>query len=209
MSYFGLLKALISATDSRDVRADASTHSLQTISYGHHEIHSGSSFSVHLFDLTFAKNGEMGILFTVPNTTKWIHVIPLVEVADKSSFEILEAPTLDVGNYPTTFYEPINRNRNSTNDSVVSSVRAAPVVNQVSLILDGDTTPVSADGTVIHGEVIGGAKNKTAGGGVRDIAEYILDQGVTYYFRVVGDNTGTGALGLSMELSWYEHTDKN
>ena len=170
----------------------------------HHEIHEGNSFKVDLVDLTFAKNGEIGILFTTPNTTKHLHIVPLISVTDKSTFDILEAPTIDVGNYPTNFYEPINRNRNSATASIVSSVRAVPVVNQVSLILDGDTTPVTADGTAIHTEVIGGAKNKSVGEGIRDVSEYVLKANTTYYLRIVGDNTGTGALGISMHLSWYE-----
>jgi hypothetical protein len=189
-----------------DSLADGLTTAAKVISYAHHEIHSGSAYCVHVVDLTFAKNGEMGILFTTPDTLKHIHMTPLISVSDKSTFDILEGPTLDVANYPTTFYTPTNRNRNSSKTSVVSSVRAAPVVNQVSLVLDGDTTPVSADGLNIHTEVIGGAKNKTAGEGSRDVSEYILKQNTTYYFRIVGDNTGSGALGLSMEITWYEHT---
>jgi hypothetical protein len=189
-----------------DSLVDGITTAAKVISYAHHEIHGGSAFCVHLVDLTFAKDGEMGILFTTPDTLKHIHMTPLVSVTDKSTFDILEAPTLDTGNYPTTFYTPLNRNRNSSKTSVVSSVRAAPVAGQASLILDGDTTPISGDGTNIHTEVIGGAKNRAAGEGSRDVSEYILKQNTTYYFRIVGDNTGTGDLGLSMEITWYEHT---
>ena len=31
----------------------------------------------------------------------------------------------------------------------------------------------------------------------------------TYYFRIVGDNTGDDNLQMSMEIIWYEHTDKD
>ena len=197
------------AGETDDVRIDASTNTLNTIEYEHHEIHSGSMYAVHLKDLTFAKDGEMGVIFTTPDTTKWLHAVALVQITDKSSFDILEAPTIDVGNYPTNFYVPINRNRNSGNTSAALSVRAAPNANEVSLVLDGDASPVSADGTVIHTEVIGGAKNRASGEGVRSTSEYILKQDTTYYYRITGDNTGTGALGLSIELIWYEHTDKH
>lgn len=177
---------------------------LKSIQLAHHEIHEGNSFYVHLIDLTFAKNGEMGILFTAPAGDKHIHVVPQVSVTDKSTFTILEAPTIDVGNYPTNFQVPMNRNRNSPTVSIVSSVRAVPVANQISLLLDGDTTPISADGTVIHEEALGAAKNRSPGEGQRGTAEYVLKTSTTYYFRIVGDNTGTGALALDMELSWYE-----
>ncbi|MCP3924920.1 MAG: hypothetical protein GY714_20265 [Desulfobacterales bacterium] len=195
--------------ETDEARIDASTNSLQTVDYAHHEIHGGSTFCVHLVDLTFAKNGEMGVLFTTPDTTKYLHLVYQIDVADKSTFDILEAPTIDVANYPTTFYEPRNRNRNSDNESIVSSVRGTPAVNEVSLVLDGDTTPVSGDGTVLHTEILGGKKGKTASDGHAHTDEYILKANTTYYFRVVGDNTGSGNLQFSMELIWYEHTDKH
>ena len=206
----GTLGQLISGVQyvSGKSGVDASTNTLQTIAYEHHEIHSGSTFCVHLADNIVAKNTEMGVLFTTPAGTKWLHLVYQVSMADKAIFDILEAPTIDTGNYPTTFYTPINRNRNSLTESIVSSVRAAPVVNQVSLILDGNTSPISADGTLIHTEIIGGAKNKSATDGHSHADEYILKANTTYYFRVVGDNTGAGNLQFSMELIWYEHTDK-
>jgi hypothetical protein len=209
MSFFGLLKGLISDTESRVARIDPSTGSLQIVEYAHHEIHGGSTYAVHLADATFAKDGEVGVIFTTPAGAKWFHLVYSVEVSDKSIFDILEGPTVDVGNYPTTFYAPRNRNRNSANESTALSVRAAPAANEVSLILDGDTTPVSADGLVLHSEVIGGAKNKSGSDGHSHGDEYILKADTTYYFRVVGDNTGSGDLGLSIEIIWYEHTAKD
>ncbi|MCP4178092.1 MAG: hypothetical protein GY756_10020 [bacterium] len=164
---------------------------------------------MHLVDLTFSKDGEMGILFTTPPGLKWLHLVYQVNVADKSTFDILENPTIDVGEYPTTFYTPLNRNRNSSKVSIVSSVRATPNVNEVSLIVDGDGSPVSANGLVLHTEILGGKKGKTASDGHSHTDEYILKANTTYYFRVIGDNTGSGNLQFSMELIWYEHTQKN
>lgn len=39
-------------TDIDELRIDAATNTLQTIEYEHHEIHSGSSFSVHIDNTT-------------------------------------------------------------------------------------------------------------------------------------------------------------
>ena len=197
-------------TNYHPIRIDTSTRSIQTIEYEHHEIHSGSTFCVHLADNQVAKDTEMGILFTTPAGTKWFHLVYSVDMAARAVFDILEAPTIDVDPDLTNFYTPINRNRNSDNESTASSVRATPVANQVTLILDGDASPISADGTVIHTEILGGAKKgKTAADGHSHTDEYILKAGTTYYLRVKGDNTGDANLQMSMEAIWYEHTDKS
>lgn len=187
-------------------KMDGATSTLSTTTYPHHEIHSGSAFAVHHYELDFDKASEIGVLFTTSNTAKWVHVIVLVDVATKALFEILRAPTIDVGNYPAAFYVPRNRNENSANASLVSSVRAVPVVNQVSLKRKADVTPITVDGFVLHCEAFGGKKGKTQMSGVRDSEEYILLQNTTYYFRLKGDNTGDDNVAASMEITWYEHT---
>ena len=195
-----------------DVRIDRSTNSLQTIEYEHHEIHSGSTFCVHLADTQVAKDTEMGVIFTTPAGDKHFHFVYSVDIAARATFDILESPTIDTGNYPTTFYTPRNRNRNlaASKVSTALSVRAAPAANEVSLILDGDASPISADGLVLHTEILGGAKKgKSASDGHSHSDEYMLLADTTYYCRVVGDNTGDANLQMSMELIWYEHTDKD
>ena len=189
-------------------RLDPSTFSLQTISYPHHEIHGGSHFTVHHYELDFDKDTEIGVLFTTPDSAKWIHVIMLIGVATTALFEILEAPTIDPNNYPLTFYAPRNRNRNSSKPSIVKSVRAVPLANQVSLKVKAGGAPVSADGLVVHAEAFGGVKGKTLMSGMRDSEEYMLKANTTYYFRLKGSNTGNDNVVATMELSWYEHTDK-
>ncbi|MCK5236320.1 MAG: hypothetical protein KAR06_04965 [Deltaproteobacteria bacterium] len=185
---------------------DAVTGARLAIDYAHHEIHSGSSFAVHQVEADFDKLTEIGVLFTTPDTAEWVHMVPLVTCGAAARFDILEAPTLDVGNYPTTFYEPRNRNRNSAHPSTVSSVQAVPVANEVSLKLKGDAAPVSADGTVLHCEIIGAGK-KGGGVGNRDADEYVLKQNTTYYFRLLGLNVSDDVVA-SIELTWYEHTNR-
>ncbi len=195
--------------ETDELRMDSATNSLQTVTYPHHEIHSGSTFCVHLADLTVAKNTEMGVIFKTPAGTKWFHMTYSVDMVDRATFDILEGPTIDVDPDLTNFYEPRNRNRNSNTDSTVLSVRATPVANQVTLILDGDDPPISADGTVLHTEILGAKKKKAGSNQLDHSDEYILKADTVYYFRVVGDNSGDGNLQFSMELIWYEHTDKH
>ncbi len=46
MSYLKTIWGKISDTVGRGVRIDASTHSLQTLDYAHHEVHSGSHYYI-------------------------------------------------------------------------------------------------------------------------------------------------------------------
>lgn len=195
---------VVGFTDAFLAQFDFDGDALVDIDGPHHWIHRGWAFSINIADATFQKNGEMGVIFTTPAGDKEIHMVVLLTVDTKSMFDILRAPTIDVANYPSQFQTPINRNENSDTASIISSVRAVPVVNEVGIILDGDTTPITANGTVIHTEVIGGAKNKDFGDGIRSVSERVLKADTIHYFRVVGDNTGTDNLGLSMELVWYE-----
>ena len=44
---------------------------------------------------------------------------------------------------------------------------------------------------------------------VRGVDEYILKANTRYCFRYVGAGTATAAGPASIEITWYEHTDKN
>ena len=146
-------------------RLDPSSFAAIGIDYAHHRIHNEDSFSISHYEADFDKAENFGVLLTTPNTLNRIHMFPIVYAGAASLFEICEAPTLDTGNYPTVFSAPINRDRNSSNASTVLSVRAAPVVNRVSLKRPGDTAPVTGDGTVIHAEMIGSSKQGGGSGG--------------------------------------------
>jgi len=188
-------------------RLDPTTFALKTVTHPHGEIHQGDAFAIHIIEPDFDKASEIGILFKTSDTVSWCHIVPLVGCGAASIFDILEAPTLDAGNYPTTFYTPDNRNRNSNNLSTVSSVQAVPVANKVSLKGKGDTTPISADGKNIHTEIIGVGK-KGEGIAVRDTDEYVLKQNTVYYFRLKGTAYGADDTVATMEITWYELIDK-
>jgi len=56
-----------------EVRIDASTNSLQTIDYAHHEIHSGSHYKAGFMDTDMATDDVIMILFVTPNTDETAH----------------------------------------------------------------------------------------------------------------------------------------
>ena len=174
------------------------------IDNAHYRIHIGKSFGISHYEADFDKAENFGVLLTVPDTLNRIHMFPIVYASAASLFEICEAPTIDTGNYPTVFSTPINRDRNSNNTSTVLSVRAAPVVNRVSLKRPADVAPVTGDGTIIHAEMIGSSKQGGGSGG-RDNNEYVLKQNTTYYFRLSGSVGGADNAVGSIILSWYEN----
>ena len=178
-------------------RLDAATSSMQVISYPHHEIHSGSSFSVSAEDVDLDEADELSISFTTGAGTKWLHMFAIAANSAACEFEILEAPTitLDTG----TDLTPYNRNRNSETLSTMYSIKTVPVVNQATR----DAT-ITNDGTVIWLETMGGYKNASASAGASSREEWVLAPATVYSFRITGiaDN-GVASIGLH----WYEHTD--
>ena len=182
---------------------DPSSFAKSIVDFAHIKIHAGEAFSASIFEADFDKANSIGILFTTPNTRKYIHVLPLVYAGASALFQICEAPTLDVGQYSITFGAAINRNRNSNNPSGILSWRAAPVVNQFSQKVVADASPVPSDGTGILSETIGSG-TQCGGGPNRDSGEYMLKQNTTYYFRLAGMASGADNSVASMELVWYE-----
>ena len=201
MSHWKSLAAYYTSSNVAELRMDASTHSLQTLSYEHHEVHSGSSFVAFVYDSDFDKSDEINICFDTPAGTKWIHLAVLADCSVPSELEILEGPTITNGS--GTPFTVINRNRNSDNESILLDIEAAPTANTVSL-----NCTITADGTVIHGEAMGTGKKSLGSGGGRDLLEYVLLPSTRYAVRIAG--TGITDNGVAdIKLTWYEHTDKN
>ena len=55
-----------------DVRIDASTNSLQTVDYAHHEVHSGSHYYIE-GNTTLGVGGTFYVKLVTPDTAKWGH----------------------------------------------------------------------------------------------------------------------------------------
>jgi len=164
---------------------DAATNTLQTITYEHHEIHSGSHFNHCDFSLNESSGATIEFAMTTSNTTKWIHLLFELYASEGASLELYEGSSAVVGGTAIT---PRNNNRNSAN------------VSSVTLIKD----PASiTDGTRAAGFLAGGGK--TAGATTRG-KEYVLAQNTTYLVRIT-------SLAVSNDISWcaewYEHTNKN
>lgn len=194
MSLWKKLKAAFGsgAGESADVRMDASTSSLQTVDYPHHEIHGGDHYIYCESDGDLDNLGVMDILLTTPNTTKWAHMAFSAYGALHTKFYIYETTTHTAGASKTAY----NNNRNSSNTP------------GVTLNVSNDD---GADGTLIFSREWGidtgeGAAAITSGGSARSDAEIILKQNTKYLIRIesLTDNNV-----VDLCLAWYEHTDHN
>ena len=170
----------------RHLRLDTSTHTLQTIDYAHHEIHTGSHFM-------YTDSVELGAasqdyLITTPNTTKWAHMIFVMDGSAITQFRLYEGSD-KVG---TTDVAVGNNNRNSTTLPGVTIHKGT----------SGGTT----DGTLIHQYKGGSATNQSRGeSGSRNDEEIILKQNTKYILRVTAFAADTLT---NIKLEWYEHTDR-
>lgn len=172
---------------------DASTHTAQTISYEHHEIHAGSHYFIEdVADI--AINAVFDIQWTTPDTAQWAHFIFVLQCESETEWYIYEGATI---NTPGTAITPINNNRNSTN---TSNATIASIANTSVANANADTATAAAT-EIAHG-IIGAGRN----GGVDSRArEIILKQNTIYCFRAVANAAGY----TNFLMEWYEHTDKD
>ena len=165
---------------------DASTESLQTIEYEHHEIHSGSHYNYCDYALAQGIGDEIEFVFVTPNTTKWVHLLFEVYASTGATIELYEGTSGVSGGTAIT---PRNNNRNSANISAVT--------------LTKDPAAITTDGTRAAGFLAGGTR---VAGAVERNKEYVLDQNNTYLVRIT---SLAASNNISWCAEWYEHTDKN
>ena len=190
-------------------RVDASTHAFNTITYAHHEIHAGSSYSSHFGRTTANADDARSVMaFTTPNSTKWLHIVASASASSPAEFFILEDPTtldLDEGTPKTVF----NRNRNSVNVSGVLPIVTTPVAGTVTTFTETQINGAQLTGGAVieHMLLAGGEGPKAIGGLSRGSQEWILKPNKKYLFIL--QNIGTNVNLHQISLDWYEHTDKN
>ena len=176
---------------SRNGNLDNNTQAVLAIDYEHHEVHAGSHFTFSAIDADLDIIDTMAFIITTPNTTKWAHMIFLVNGQLATKVELLETTTRGLGVTQLDY----NNDRNSADTSGIA----------ICIMGDG-----GSDGTVIFtdrfGIDTGVGIGKVAGGGAsRGTHEWILKQNTKYLFRVTSATDDNVA---SVGLSWYEHTNK-
>ena len=183
-----ILNGRISNTAIRPLRIDSSTHSIQTISYEHHEIHSGSSFTAS-YQVEAANGANADILIVTPDSTKEAHFFYEVDVEAEAQLYIYEAPTATAAANPIVAY---NRNRTGTPDAA-------------TVVLTHTPTSITEGTTVIRSHHFGAGKS--FGGGERSSHEFVLKLNTKYLFRLT--NLTTGDNWFNIILNWYEHSPRD
>lgn len=183
--------------ETDDVRIDASTNSLQTVDYAHHEVHAGSSYILRSFvDLSI--NNVADFRITTANTTKWIHMIIGFTTEAETESILYEGAVISVAGTAAT---PRNRNRNHNAGSPDQSTLTVDFISNTSLSLANDDTDVTGAVTLVDA-MTGSGKE---GGTTRGTNEFILKQNTIYCGRFIAESAGW----ISFDLEWYEHTDKH
>jgi hypothetical protein len=168
---------------------DRMTNTIQTIEYEHHEVHAGSSF--HCSDVVACNTTTVKWLVTTPNATKWPHVIFGLRATNEVTILVTEGADRD-GATPLAC---VNHNRNSTATATTAIHRG---------IADGTTDGATTVLTARSGATGQAGKAVDAGEG-RSVNEYVLKQNTKY----VVSATTYGDAFVTLELDWYEHTNKN
>ena len=175
---------------------DSTTNARTTIEYEHHEIHSGSHYTVHGFLDIPGANDVLDFTWQMPNTTKWTHWIWEIDVDSGIAWYIYmdAVATNPLANTIT----PINSNHN-----FIASKPSATTMKyeiQVDLAAANADTAVGAATLVASGKI----GDKQSGGNAGRSHEKVLKQGALYCLRAVA----TAAGYINFNMNWYEHTNK-
>ena len=184
------------------------TGAMKFITYQHHEIHRGSSYSTHYNRTTTSDDDHRSAIgFSASDTTKWAHAVITVTASSPAEFTILEAPTVDLAaGTEKTIY---NRDRNSANTSTILNMANPQVAGSVTTFTEGQIAAANLSGGTMlaHYFLAGGEGPKAIGGVSRGSQEWILDQDSKYL--LIMQNIGANANLHCIHFDWYEHTNQN
>jgi len=181
------MQGLASDSDLRVPRIDLITHTLQTIEYEHHEIHSGSHF-FYTDSVELASGNTQDYMITTPNTTKWSHMTFQATGSAITQVQIFEGSDKTGTTSQTIF----NNDRNSATTS--------------TLTIHKGTSGGSTDGTQIYTIKSGSSAGNSRSPAISERnSEIILKQNTKYIIRIT---SGTNANLTNLQLEWYEHTNK-
>ena len=180
-------------TMSPVVKLDASSLAAIFMDYFHHAIHDGEAF-VLTDQATVGAAGTREIRIATPTGNKHAHFEFLIMATGETTVELFETTTKthNAGGALT----PVNRNRNSS---------------ETSILTISHTPGSTGDGSGIYGPVkfgtdTGGAVVHQVGGSLTGRKEFVLAADEEYLLKVT---SGTADNEISIIMDWYEHEDSD
>jgi hypothetical protein len=167
---------------------DLTTGATTTIDYPHVEIHKGDHYFIkRWYDVTGAGT-NLDFQLVTPDVVTWGHITTVVTTEAEFTVTVYEAPTITADGTPIPVY---NRNRNSTNTSIMLAY-GAPTVG--------------ATGTTDIWSLKTGSGAGISTGERRSDNEIMLKQNTRYLLRI--NKAATGTDWVDLEMTWYEHADE-
>jgi hypothetical protein len=179
-------KKMIVVTDSngREVVLDF-TDTLPVISEPHHQLHNGNMFSAFVTG-TLASAAKIELALSVPDGIR-IHLKVSYRASDKASFTLTE----DVADLAAgVAFIPVNRNRPSTTTSIATAKTGTPAA---AMTYTG--------GTVLFGDLFGGAGASQPGGLGEFSTEWILKDGADTVLTLLSSANNNAC---SMSVNFYQ-----
>lgn len=166
--------------EATPIQIDEPSGSLTTISYAHHMIHSGNSYTAvgNDYDLDIGDNFTLTLI--TPDTATRVHVVWQAEGTNAIHIFLFEDAIVSS---PGVAITPVNRNRNSLNTTTVTA-------------RENDT--ISDFGTQLWEWHTGDRK---IAGEEREVNEYILKQNTTYLLVISSEADNNMVSG---QANWYE-----
>ena len=194
------------AGETDEVRIDASTNSLQSVDYAHHETHGGTHWTVFIQDDSVASGNKLSFSFKTPNSALLSHLVVDVASSGESITALIEDASSTADGDGEVAAPAINRQRDSGGAS--------------SLLEDTTTGSFNTAGLNKYSKAVGAADHPTgttidcltagsggkSGGAARSSEEFVLARDTVYAAVMESKAAGNHMI---LKLDWYEHTDKH
>ena len=169
-------------------RVDLTTGTLNTIEYEHHEVHAGAFYSAtRVVDLSGTAVDRV-IIATGNVAPKYVHLVPYIITESEAEWRIWEGVTTDADG---TAIASRNHNR-------VCSRTATTTITHTP------TSPVTTAATLL--KTFHWGSGRGVGGDGRADNEFVFKANTKYMLEV--ENFTANANYITIDLEWYEHTDK-
>ena len=185
---------------------DNHSNSVPVIDYEHHEIHSGSSYTMHFTNTTSNSDDHRTVIgFSTPNTTKYFHLVISITASHDAEFFLYEdISSIDVDE--GTSLSVFNRDRNSNKVSAILPITTTETPGTATSFTEAQIAGANVTGgtAIEYRVIVAGDGPKAVGGSSRGSQEVILKKDTIYLLIIqnIGANTNTH----NITADWYEHT---